>query len=230
MALSSASIGWTSVSRPAHHLDWTVALADVAADDLDAVAAEVDDAAATGLTGIPEPGAVRTRMGLPAAHPQHVADRPGAHGRQRLQRLRGVDEVLQIAGEDAGRLDEIEDPLGLLGGAGERFGAQHRLAGGRRRGDRLLVHVVGQADDDGVDAGVVDGVVDARRRPWHVPPLLERFTALDGTRVDDVDAVAAAPAVQRHRVEVADQSGAEHGNAMVHDQDSRSPPCPVLGF
>ena len=49
----------------------------------------------------------------------------------------------------------------------------------------------------------------------HTPPLLERLAALDRPRVDDLDAVAAAPAVQRHRVEVADQPGAEHGDAVV---------------
>ena len=61
---------------------------------------------AAGLLGVPEPGAVRARVRLPAAHPHHVADGPGADGGDRLDRLRGVDEVLEVAGEDAGRLDE----------------------------------------------------------------------------------------------------------------------------
>ena len=51
--------------RVAQHLDRPVSLADEVADDLDAVAAEIDDRAATGQPPVPEPGRVWSRMRLP---------------------------------------------------------------------------------------------------------------------------------------------------------------------
>jgi hypothetical protein len=51
--------------RVAHHLERPVPLAGEVADDLDAVAAEVDDRAATGQAAVPEPGRMRSGMGLP---------------------------------------------------------------------------------------------------------------------------------------------------------------------
>ena len=156
------------------------------------------------------PGCVsrlRTHMTSPIA--------PAPTAGQRLERLRCVHEVLEVAAEHPGRLDEIEDPLGLGGRAAERLGAQHGLAGCGRRGDRFLVHVVGQADHDGVDVGMVDGFFDARRGVGDVPPLPERLASLDRPRVHDLDTVAAALAVQGHGVEVADQPGAEHGDAAA---------------
>ena len=74
--------------------------------------------------------------------------------------------------------------------------------------------MVGQTDDDGVDVGVVDRLLDARGRRRDAPASAERLTALDRARVDDGDPIAAAPAVQGHRVEVADQAGAEHGDTV----------------
>ena len=64
----------------AHDLDRPVALADEAADDLDAVAAEVDDRAAAGQPAVPEPGAVGPRMRLARADPGDLADRAGLDG------------------------------------------------------------------------------------------------------------------------------------------------------
>ena len=57
IALSSSAIGWTSVS--VWHMTSTgrFVLADEVADDLDAVAAEVDDRPAAGQPAVPEPGA-----------------------------------------------------------------------------------------------------------------------------------------------------------------------------
>ena len=87
--------------RPAHHLDGPVLLAHVRADDLDAVAAEIDDRAAARLRRVPEPRAVWAGVSLARARPQHVADLPCLHRGDRLQRLRRVDEILEIAAEDA---------------------------------------------------------------------------------------------------------------------------------
>ena len=73
-ALSSASIGWTSVSLQHMTSTGRFPLPDEVADDLDAVTPEVDDRAAAGLLLVPEPGAVRAGMGLARARPGHVAD------------------------------------------------------------------------------------------------------------------------------------------------------------
>ena len=88
---------------PAHHLDGPVALADVAADDLDAVAAEVDDRAAAGLLARPRTRRCAGRVRLAASAPTCTSPiAPALHRRDRLQRLRRVDEVLEVAAEDAG--------------------------------------------------------------------------------------------------------------------------------
>src|SRR5438874_2370767 len=60
--------------RPAHDLDRSVVLADEVPDDLDAVAPEVDDRAASGLVVVPEPRAVRSRMRLSRPRPRDVAE------------------------------------------------------------------------------------------------------------------------------------------------------------
>ena len=49
---------------PAHHFHGPVVLADKVADDLDAMAAQVNNCPAASLLNIPEPGAVRTGMGF----------------------------------------------------------------------------------------------------------------------------------------------------------------------
>src|SRR5205814_5576999 len=105
--------------------DRAVPLPDEAPDDLDAVAAEVDDRPATGQPPIPEPGTVRTGVRLARPDPGHVAEGPACHGRDRLERLRRIAEVLEIAAEYAGPLDRIEDPAGLLVRPPERLRLQH---------------------------------------------------------------------------------------------------------
>src|SRR4029079_1705208 len=97
------------VSR-AHHLDRPISLTDEVPDDLDAVAAEVDDRAAAGQPAVPEPGAVRTGMRLARPDPGHVADRPALDRLDRLQRLRRVAQVLEVAREDARLFDCLEHP------------------------------------------------------------------------------------------------------------------------
>ena len=94
---------------------------------------------------------------LARAHPQHVAQRARLDRGQRLERLGRVDQILQVAGKDAGLLHDLQHLLGLGGVARQRLGAEDRLA--RLRGQRhgLLVLMVGQADDDGVGVRVVDG-------------------------------------------------------------------------
>src|SRR4029079_6760259 len=81
----------------AEDLDRPVPLADEAPDDLDAVAAEVDDRAATGQPAVPEPRAVVPGVRLARADPGHVADRAVAHALDGLQRLRRVAEILEVA-------------------------------------------------------------------------------------------------------------------------------------
>ena len=203
---------------PREHLDGPVALAHEAADDLDAVAAEVDDRAAARLPPVPEPRRMRTRMCLPRARPRDGSDVPGLHRLHGLQRLRCVGEVLEVAGEHAGALDRVEDALRLLGVARERLRAENRFPVPRAQLDRLLVHVVGQTDDDDVALGMRNRLLEVRRRVRHAVLTGERLGALRGARVDDVDAVAAAARVQRPRIEEADQAGSQHREPMTLQQ------------
>ena len=147
--------------------------------------------------------------------------RPARRGRDRLERLGRVAQVLEVAGEHAGLLDHREHPARLLGGPPERLRAQHGLAGLGDELDRLLVEEVRQGDDHDVGVGVVDRRRQVGRRLRDAPALAERLAAARAARVDDTDPVAAALAVQGHRVEVADQPGAEHRDAVaVHASSS----------
>ena len=156
IALSSSSIGWTSVSVVHITDDRPVPLAHEVADDLDAVAAEVDDRAAAGQPAVPEPGAVRPGVRLAGADPGHVAERPVLHGLDRLERLGRVAQVLEVAAEHARPLDRLEHPLRLGRRAAQRLRAQDRLARRRDGLHGLLVEVVRERDDHDVRLGVAD--------------------------------------------------------------------------
>ncbi len=199
----------------AQHLDRPVVLADVVANDLDAVAAKVDDRPAAGQSAVPEPRRVRAGMGFAGAHPGDVADGSRAHCLDRLERLGRVAQVLEVAAEHARLFDRLEHPSRLVGVAAERLGAQHRLAGCGGQRDCLLVQKVGQPDNDYVSVGMLDRGTHVGRRFRNVPALLEGAATLGAARVHDADGVAAALAVQGHRVEVADQPRAEHGDLVL---------------
>ena len=199
----------------AHDLDRPVPLADEVADDLDAVAAEVDDRAAAGQPPVPEPRRVRPRMRLSRTDPGHVADRPVRRRLDRLERLRRVAQVLEVAAEDAGRLDDVEHPLRLLGRPAERLRAQDGLAGLRGQPDGLLVQEVGERDDHHVRVRMVDRGGQVGRRLGDRPALAERRPAPLAARVHDRHAIAAALAVQGHRVEVGDEPGTEHRDPVA---------------
>src|SRR5581483_10629585 len=149
--------------RPGGDLDRAVALADVAADDLDAMAAEIDDGASARLLRIPEPRGVRAGVRLARTRPRHVADLTAAHSRDGLERLRRVDEILEVPREDSGALCRVEDAFRLLGVAGERLRAEHGLAVLRAQLDRLEVEVVRQADDADVRRPVRDRLLEVGR-------------------------------------------------------------------
>ena len=194
----------------AHDLDRPVPLAHEVANDLDAVAAEVDDRPTAGEPTVPEPGRVRSGMGLARTDPGDVAERATLDGLEGLERLRRVAQVLEVAAEDAGLLDRLEDLPGLLGVAAERLRAQHRLARRRCRRHRLHVEVVRQADHHDVGVRVVHRSHKVRGVLGNPPTLAECGPALFGPGVDDLDPVAPALSVQRGGVEVTDQAGAEH--------------------
>ena len=149
-------------------------------------------------------------MRLARADPRDVADRAGLDRAHGLERLRRVAEVLEVAAEHARPLDDVEDPLRLVRRPPQRLRAEDRLAGLRREPDRLLVEEVRDADDDDVGVGVVDRRRHVRRRLGDAPALAEGLAAILASRVDDADAVLAALAVERLRVELADQPGPEH--------------------
>ena len=201
---------------PAHHLDRPVVLAHIAADDLDAVAPQIDDRASAGLFGIEEPGAVGTGVRLPRACHQHVPDGAVLHGLDRLQGLGGVDQVLKVPVEDAGILDHLQNLRRFGSAAGQRLGAENRLdvRGLHRLLHHLQVHEVRQADHDRGDPGVVEGFVDVGC-PGRYAPF---FGGLPGpvlrAGLHDGDPVPVALAVQRLCVEHADQAGPQHGNVL----------------
>ena len=154
-------------------------------------------------------------MRLPRADPGHVADRPVRGRLDRLEGLRRVAQVLEVAAEDARRLDDVEHPLGLLGRPAERLGAQDGLAGLRGQPDRLLVQEVGERDDHHVRIRMVDRGGQVGRRLRDRPSLAERRSAPLAARVHDRHAIAAALAVQGHRVEVGDEPGTEHRDPVA---------------
>ena len=99
----------------------------------------------------------------------------------------------------------------FVGGAAERLGDEDRFAGGGGGEHRFLVQVVWQGDDDDVGLGVADGLFEIGGVPRDAPLGGEFRGAIGRTRIDDVDPIAAAMAVEGHRVEHTDQAGAEHG-------------------
>ncbi len=199
---------------PAHDLDGPVGLADEAADDLDAVAAHVDDRAPAGELRIPEPGAVRAGVRLAAADPERLPDRAVPHRLQRLERFRRIDQILQIAGEDARSLDRLQHLLSLLGLAPERLGAEDGLAGPGGLEHDVAVEEVRQANHDGVGLRVLDRLVEVNGPVLEGPILGEGTGALLGAGIDNVHAVAAAPAVEGEGVERADQASSEQRYAV----------------
>ncbi len=160
-------------------------------------------------------------MRLARARPGNLADLAGPDGRDGLQGLRGVDEILEIAGEDAGGLRDVEDLLRLGGVARERLRAEGRLAVPRTELDRLEVQVVRQPDHDGVRRRVGDRRLEIGRVLGDVVRGGERLRALGRPRVDDRDTVTSALAVQRARVEEPDQPGAEHRHSVTVHWSSR---------
>jgi hypothetical protein len=86
--------------------------------------------------------------------------------------------------------------------------------------------MVGQSDDDDVRVRVVDGDGQVIGVLGDVPALAEGPCAAGAARIGDPDPIAAALAVQRVGVEVADEAGAEHGDGVaVHDPSLRALGC-----
>ena len=148
---------------PAHHLDGPVLLAHVGADDLDAVAAEIDDRRHRRPAPRPRTRRCADRGGSRASAPRGRPrfDRPERRP-TRLQRLGRVDEILEVAAEDACALDRVEHPLRLLGRPRERLRAEHRFPVPRAQLDRLLVQLVRKPDHDGVRLRVGDRLFEVR--------------------------------------------------------------------
>jgi len=201
--------------RGAHDLDRPVPLADEVADDLDAVAAEVDDGAAAGEPAVPEPGAVGARMRLAGADPGHVTQGTVLDGLDRLEGLGRVAQVLEIAAEHPGLLDGLEHPPGLVGGSAKGLRAQDGLAGRGHRLDGLLVEVVRERDHDDVRLGVADRRLHVRRERRDAPAVAERLAPGLAPRIHDPHPVPATLPVEGHRVEVPDEAGAEHRDRVV---------------
>ena len=143
---------------PAEGPERPLVLADEASPDLDAVAAHVDDRAAARLLRIPEPGAVRSGVGLARPRPEDAAERALLHRREGFEGLRRVDEVLEIAGENPCLLHGFEHLAGFGSGSAEGFGAQDGFPGLRGEPDGFFVYIVGEPDDHDLGFGILDGV------------------------------------------------------------------------
>ncbi len=199
---------------PTHHLDRAIVLAHKAADDLGAMAAQVDDRPTACQFGIPEPGAVRAGVGFTRAHPQHIAERPGFDRAERLEGLGGIDQIFEIAREDPGPLDGIEHLFSFGGSAPQRLGAQHRLARCRGHRDGLDMLGVWQADHHRVGLRVVDRLLQVARGLGDTPLAGELLRPFRGARIHHRHLIAAALPVQRHSIEHTDQSCPEHRDLM----------------
>ncbi len=118
------------------------------------MAAHVEEGAAASRLAVPEVGGVRTGVTLAGAHRQHATHRPGRDHLMDLDDLGREDLVLEVPVEDAGLANEPQHLRGLGRVPAERLRAQHALARRDRGPDGLEVEVVGQRDDDEVDAGI----------------------------------------------------------------------------
>ena len=133
-------------------------------------------------------------MRLARARPRDVADRAGLRPtRDRLQRLRRVGEVLEVAAEDAGASRPCR------GSASPRLAVRGRAASCRappcraraQRSTASSCRWFGQADDHRVRLGMARSPRSRSVEAWGTPSVAgERVGALLGARVDDVDAVA----------------------------------------
>ncbi len=158
---------------PAHQFDRSIVLADEVADDLDAMATEIDDGAPARQAPVPKPRRMRAGVGLPRSDPGDIAHRASFDGADGLERLGGITKVLEVSGEHPRLLDAVEDPLRFLGRASQWLGAENRFAGRGREGNRFLVEMVGEADHHDIGLGMVDRLFHRGGRPGHAPSLAE---------------------------------------------------------
>ena len=80
--------------------------------------------------------------------------------------LRRVDEILEVAGEDARFLHGLEHLERLGGRAPERLRAQDGLARFGCKPDGFSVHIVGEPDDDDLGFRVPDGLAQISAPAW----------------------------------------------------------------
>ena len=216
IALSSSSIGWTSVSVV--HMTSTGRLPLPTKLRMISMQWQPRSMIAPPPVSRPSqnqaewgPGCVsrdRTQVTSPIA--------PLSHRRDGLERLGRVAQVLEVPAEDPGPLDRLEHPARLVRGPAQRLRAQDGLARGGDRGDGLLVEEVRAARrprrrSPGGGSPPAMSVVCSGIDQRSLNALRPRLAA----RVHDVHPVAAALPVQRHRVEVADEAGPEHRDRVV---------------
>ena len=141
---------------------------------------------------------------------------PSCDGLDRLQRLGRVDEVLQVAAEDAGLLDRVEHAPRLVGGRDRA--AWSRAPPCRPRATAVTAsscRKFGSATTttsvSGCSMAACRSVVDSGTpwRAWNASPRSadREYTTRTRSR--------AALAVEGHRVEVADEPRAEHGHVVL---------------
>src|SRR5690606_22256782 len=163
---------------PAHDLERTVILPHEIPDDLDAVAAQIDEGATACVVAVPEPRGMGAWMCLTRAHPEYVSDGTVSHAPHGLQCFRCVHEVLEIAGEDAGLLHRVQHALRFIGGASKGLRAEDGFPGLRTHHHGLFVQVVGAPDHDHIRLRVIDRILHAGCPTRDVPFLCKSASLL----------------------------------------------------
>ncbi len=159
---------------------------------------------------VPEPGAVRSGMGLAGSRPQDPPHRAFPRRREGLERLGRVNEILEVAREDPGPLHDLEHPEAFIRRPAEGLRAQDRLPGLRGQPDGLLVDIIGEPDDDDLRVRILDSIAEIRGPARDIPLRRERLGPLRRARIDVDDAVPASQSVEGLGIEGSDEPCAEH--------------------
>ena len=164
--------------RPTHDLKGFNIFADKVTDNFDTVASHINNGTAACLLNIPEPVAVRSRVGFAGTNPQNLSNRAVFDRFKRFERLRWVDQILKIPVKDTRAFNHIKHPFGFSCVASQRFRTQDGFArfGSHRNG--FLVQVVGETDDNHIGFRIVNGFSEVGRRFRDVPLLCKIFRPL----------------------------------------------------
>ena len=98
--------------------------------------------------------------------------------------------------KNAGAFAGFQHAERLVGIAPERLGDEHRFARLGSRENRVSVKVVRNGDNNDVNVGSANGLLEAGRVVWNVPFGGKRFGSVPRAREDSLDSVAASMAMK----------------------------------